>query len=377
MESVTYMKSNGTTDPSRGSRETTCSLTAKGGSRLTGLSNGAESKSFSIQRRNYLPCLCGNLVRTNRFKFHLDEQCSADPGYKSRVLVILLKYQKNRRCWLRADGIEGHAIPKWWIEVLAGTLKMEDLVFESPRPRGSMSPSAARAVSKQRLGSNNPMVRAAQKHEHDKLVAAARRLFLSGEMIGDIHKKMSAEFPGFRYSYSHIQAGSKIRGASKANATLAHLIGFPIEKIIQEASRRRGRKISEGQRKSEKFLRMASAQGASMTSGWRVSEAHKRLYDAVLPHDPRASMEHKLVAANGRMRSFDIYSPRLSAVLEMHGHVFHDPQRTTKGLLEMAKKNEKNDEFKKDLAESHGLRYFVFWDDTEANWSEQLDRLYE
>ena len=113
-----------------------------------------------------------------------------------------------------------------------------------------------------------------------------------------------------------------------------------------------------------------------MTSQWRVTKPHRRLYEMVLQYDPTAILEYR-IQINNRWKSFDVYSPKLNILIEMHGRIWHDLSSSTPGVKDICYKNIENDKIKKDFANSNGFGYEVFWDDEEANWPERLKNIYE
>ena len=77
-----------------------------------------------------------------------------------------------------------------------------------------------------------------------------------------------------------------------------------------------------------------------------------------------------------RYRSFDIYSPAANAAVEMHGRVWHDPEKTKPGIREIAQRNVVNDKLKQSIAERCGHRYVVFWDDECDQWFDAIRQMY-
>jgi predicted oxidoreductase (fatty acid repression mutant protein) len=84
----------------------------------------------------------------------------------------------------------------------------------------------------------------------------------------------------------------------------------------------------------------------------------------------------KKININGSWKSYDIWSPLLGAVIEMHGRVWHDPSHTKEGISHICSANTLNDEIKKKAAMASGFGYFVFWDDQESEWEMQLRGIY-
>jgi G:T-mismatch repair DNA endonuclease (very short patch repair protein) len=191
----------------------------------------------------------------------------------------------------------------------------------------------------------------------------------------DIYKNLNRTFPDFMYQFCEINAKTpEKRGHNQQNAVIAYLLDLPIEDIIAMNIKRRGLFISKGQKASPKCIENASKMGSQMLSKWRVTKPQKALFEMVKKYDKKAVMEYR-VKCFDRYRSFDIYSPRINTLIEMHGRVWHD--HTKEKLRELVTKNIKNDEFKKKIAEEIGKALVVFWDDQQEAWEETLRRVYE
>jgi hypothetical protein len=91
--------------------------------------------------------------------------------------------------------------------------------------------------------------------------------------------------------------------------------------------------------------------------------------------DPDASIEKRFTGPT-KSFSYDVFSPRINALIEMHGRVWHDLNATPPKLAKMVEKNVENDRLKEALAKAMKLRYEVFWDDQQDSWSEKLEELY-
>jgi hypothetical protein len=63
-------------------------------------------------------------------------------------------------------------------------------------------------------------------------------------------------------------------------------------------------------------------------------------------------------------------------VIEMHGYVWHDINKTRPSLIELVKTNIINDMFKKEEIIKLGFNYSVFWDDEINKWDEQIKQLF-
>lgn len=68
-----------------------------------------------------------------------------------------------------------------------------------------------------------------------------------------------------------------------------------------------------------------------------VVRPHMRLYDRIKAHDSSAVIEYA-VNIDGTYKRYDIYSPKINALIEMHGRVFHDLTMTKSGLRNIVTK---------------------------------------
>jgi hypothetical protein len=173
-------------------------------------------------------------------------------------------------------------------------------------------------------------------------------------------------FPDFMYGFADLNSGSR-RGFNAENTVLSHLTSIPVKSLIKMSHKQRGKHISKGQLASEKFKSFASKHAASLVSSLRVSKPQRILFEMFKSVDPHTKMEFGIATTRG-YKSFDFMVPSLNAVIEMHGRVFHDINKSPNGLKTLCKGNVQNDEFKKDVAIASGYNYFVFWDDETHTW---------
>jgi hypothetical protein len=328
-------------------------------------------------------CPCGDKVYVNVWKNNHLPKCRLAEIDQDKYHLIrnVLEIKTNQQfAWLKSEGQDALGNRDWYISVINGDTNLDDWSFESPRPPHHIRQIFIEKYKKARLGSNNPMVISRIKNYNiNDLKDFAKKEFNSGANIGTIKKKLLKQFPDFSYQFADIQppSTSKERGHSKNNLILSMLLDIPLETLVSEAAKRRGKQISVGQRGSEKFMRIASAIGASLISTRRVSAPQERLFDIIQKYDEDSVMEHKLILGNGRVRAVDIYSPKINAFIEMHGRVFHDRNKTRDNLVHIVARNEIADGEKKEFAESRGIGYYVFWDDEEKTWKDEVAKLYE
>ena len=322
-------------------------------------------------------CRCGATIRANRFKFHIDTQCKALPDDIKFMNFILAESRKTRFGWLKSEGLNALGNRHWWKSVIENKTTLEDWTLHTPRPQGVVTPKSAQQFRQDRSGIMNPACKNKTIYDLGVLRKFAKDLWKRDVPIGEMHKIMADEFPGFRFQFAdRIFGDEKKRGHNSKNGLLAYLLQMPIKRVVRKAAQLRGKKISAGQLGSEKFLEMASRVGSQMTSSFRVSKPQKILYNMVLQHDSAARMEFRIKMGR-KWRSFDIYSPKLNAVIEMHGRVWHDLSKTTEGLRKITEKNVTNDIFKQSIALAFGYKYFVFWDDQIPQWEIVLRGIYE
>jgi hypothetical protein len=75
-------------------------------------------------------------------------------------------------------------------------------------------------------------------------------------------------------------------------------------------------------------------------------------------------------------KSFDIYSPKIGALIEMHGDFWHKLGPKSQKMEPLIKSNIANDALKKAIAEAKGFKYIVFWQSEHPNWIQKIGELY-
>lgn len=341
---------------------------------------------MSYQRKHLvIECKCGKTMHFNVYKKHvLGSKCPCDNDAKRSMLDFLDLIRAHKFAWLKKDGLEAVSNTRWYDSVISGELSIDDWTFETPRPRGSMPPSKIKSMSEARRGTDNPGCKN-RIHEYsvEDIKRSAHEYLERMEHDPDLtalglHPFLSQLYPDYRYQFANLHKEAlTTRGDNYLNRLLADLVDMSISEWIRFTRLRRGKKIQKAQLASEKFRRVASKTAANMCSRFRVTKPQLYLFLMIRSIDPSAKLEQKLFDKTiHRYRSYDIYSPKLRALFEMHGRVWHDSTKTTPRLRELAVNNEKNDLLKKSIAERNGFQYIVFWDDECDRWSETLLSLY-
>lgn len=329
-----------------------------------------------------ISCQCGKSIKGNTIRRHLmANYCSSGDEWK-RLVVEMLGYAETRpKAWRRSDGVNGVLCRHWWISVLNKDSKMEDWVFSNPRKRGEMRLAGKVKLSEERKGLDNPACKVKNRNYNTEEIRLKAKELLRNFTVDDrltfksIFQGLSKSFPDFMYQFCGVEAvNPEKRGHNQQNAVIAYLLDLPIEQVISLNIKRRGLFISKGQKASEKCIESASKMGSQRVSKWRVTKPQQLLFEMVRVYDPDAVMEYRLKCSS-RYRSFDIYSPKINTLIEMHGRVWHDYSKDS--LRELVTKNIKNDEFKKKVAEEHGKDLLVFWDDQQETWEERVRSIYE
>lgn len=336
--------------------------------------------------RDRVICKCGANVTNNTYKIHLKSLCTLTNEQKAPILFLLEQKTKNHYGWLKKEGLNATRQKDWLSKVLDNKTKFEDWVFKSPRKKSYCTPNSLKRYSSERRGSNNPNVKAKLvNYAIEQLKIFAKEVFkecLENNIpLKQIHNKLEIEFPHYIYCFSdkvYPEENLK-RGYNRKNFILCELLGLEIYDWINMLAKSRGFFISKGQRKSKKFIERASNLGANMMSKMRVSNIQRELFEIIKENFDKEAILEKKIPVNGITKSYDIYSPKINAMIEMHGRVWHDPEfaKYKSYTKEICSSNVKNDAFKKALAVGLGFNYFVFWDNEKDKWEEELKRIYE
>lgn len=289
---------------------------------------------------------------------------------------ILLTARSHRWGWKVSLKENAVGVVGWWCDLIEMKSKLSDWTLSSPRPSNRVTPKAIENLKKNRTGANNPMVVFSRKdYDIGQLKTRAKELWDKDMQVGRIKEIIANEFPNFRYQFVEHDFCKKGRGYNKSNAILALLLDTTIENVINKGIKLRGKAISAGQKASKHFVAISSKHASTLVSSLRVSAPQKRLFDKIKKLDPQAKIEFSIKTNRG-YRVYDIYSPKINTLIEMHGVAFHRPGAAP-SLSEMVSKNIENDEYKRRFAIKNGYKFVVFWDDNEQNWDKAILEIYE
>lgn len=337
--------------------------------------------------RDRIICKCGANVTNNTYKIHLKNVCTLTSGQKEPILFLLEQKTKNHYGWLKKEGLNATRQKDWFLNVLDNKTKFGDWIFKSPRKKSYCTPNSLKRYSIERKGKNNPNVKSKFiNYQIGDLEISAKEIFkecLENNIpLKQVHNKLEINFPHYVYCFSgkiYPEENTK-RGYNRKNLIICELLNIHIDSFIIMLAKSRGYFISKGQRNSPKFLELASNQGASMISKFRVSNAQMELFSIIKENFDNNAILERQIPVNGITKSYDIYSPKINAMIEMNGRVWHDPvfaREKNKYMHDICASNIKNDVFKKALAIGLGFNYFVFWDNEKENWFNELKGIYE
>lgn len=335
---------------------------------------------MEMGRLKFLICECDREISIRALSRHLkSNRFLHSKTFIEKCISIIELAKKNRLAWKISEGVNATHNEYWCASVLMGESRLEDWTFDTPRACGQMSPISCKKISEERKGKNNPSVKDKPIYDISTLSHFAKQFYAdnsdSPTKYRDLKKKMKEKFPFFGFSFIGLWEHkiTSIRGHSRDNLILSILLDKKVDDIIEEKALDRGKLIQKGQAKSNKFQKMKTA-GRKALRGF-VTIPHCTLYNMILSVDENAKKEYQ-VDYGETWKSYDIYSPKLNMVMEMHGHIWHDPTKCKPNMLPLVNKNVKNDKIKEKLAESLGLRFTVFWDDQTDKWEKQIEELY-
>lgn len=328
-----------------------------------------------IPKRNRIQCECGRDSTANTLKQHiLSKKCTATQGHKDKVLQICkTAREQGSVAWRKSLGAE--AIRERWIEeVLEGRTNLQDWQFQCPRENAVVRPSTLAKYAIDRRGDGNPFSKVHRIRDLNPVIEYARQLWETVKVPGSkisilkMSQLITEKFGrGWRFN----------NNKSLSNADhISRILGIDRKIIDKIALKKQGELISEGQKNSPKYRAMASKCASEMTSTWRITRPQRELYEMIKAMDGDAKLEYREQLPDGRQVSFDVYSPRFNAFIEMHGRVWHDPQRTVPKLAHLVASNLVKDQAKKELAEKLCKQYRVFWDDERSYWETDIEQFF-
>jgi hypothetical protein len=327
-------------------------------------------------------CECGKHISARTAKVHL--RCSKTYHSESFIKYCLdiLEKSSTYSAWKKTEGEEALAIKNWGVKVLRKELSIDELVFERPRSLGIVRPSTLKRFSKDRTGINNPVSKKQPKYDTLKIKEFAKCNFITMQnnysKFRELSDLLEKKFPKYQFNIIkdiEMPELGRFRGYNKKNYILSYLLDMPIKDIVYLKSKDRGFYIKKGQQKSPNLIKIKNANKKKLNKNGFVSLHHRILYNMVLNLDPLAVME-KQIDYQDTWKSYDIYSPKINTLIEMHGHIWHSLEKCFKNIEEIVKKNVENDKIKKELANSMGIPVFVFWDNETHLWEQQLKDLY-
>jgi hypothetical protein len=336
-------------------------------------------KQKKLRHIRHIRCECDQAISIRALARHL--RAARWPHSKDFTdnCIKLINWQKiDRQAWLVTEGVNAKGDPHWVANVLNGECKLEDLVFVCPRPLGRNTPQALSKISKERVGKGNPSLKNKSIYNINEIAKWATLIFKNLGSDPARFKLLDAElnkkFPDYRYSFvGMFPKQENKRGYNRRNMILALIINKPIEWVVEQKGLDRGKFIQIGQRKSKKFDKMRCSGRGSLKSF--ISLPHYCLYNMILSVDPGAIMERQIDCGK-TWKSYDIFSPKLNMLIEMHGYVWHDWHKCKSKMLPLVEENVRNDVVKMLLADIHGYKLSVFWDDQTDKWEKQIKELY-
>lgn len=319
-------------------------------------------------RRQRIICPCGANVTGNTYKRHISSKyCTVSD--KETVLTVLKLKTKHTRAWLKAEGADAVNSINWYMSVIEGHSSLDEWSFVSPRPSGQVTPAQCKRMSTDRIGSRNPSVKS-KKFDFSKqdvldFIAILMEEFIANSSLcfGDLKKITDNKFPNFMYLFVDEKLTFR-----KLLLRYSSITEYELNQLIPT---RRGLRISIGQLASPTCRQKAAQTASKLFSKWRISFPHRVLYAMVKSIDPAAKMEFPIES-----KAYDIYSPLINVVIEMHGDFWHSISPKTGSMLPLIEKNIKNDEYKKSLAIINNFGYFVFWQSGWPDWPQKLRSLY-
>jgi G:T-mismatch repair DNA endonuclease (very short patch repair protein) len=220
---------------------------------------------------------------------------------------------------------------------------------------------------------------------YSEIKSRAKEMFETNSSMGEIFESLHKEFPQWqtwiRSFFTYELPSPPKRGFNVKNFKLSFLLDMRIEDLIEEGRKRRGLLISKGLNSSELHKSKASASAAKLQKN-KITKAQRILYEIITHFDPSATLEKTIKCSDGKIKSFDIYSPRIDGFFEMHGLIWHNftyassLKHSKPNFLKKVKQNIKNDKIKRALILSMDKKLYVFWDNKMMNWTKRLCAIY-
>jgi len=318
-----------------------------------------------------ITCDCGKEISSNTAKIHTQSpKCTLSPERKAELRELFATKTGHEWAWKRSGGVSAKRDTDWWISVMRKQTTIEDWSFVSPRNIGVMTPEGSDKLGISRRGALNPSVLSKSfpytKQQVTEFLSLMSEDFLYNDLcFKDLKPLVDRQFPNFMFLFSDEDDIVNFRTLFLRSADYDMTV---LDRLLKE---KRGRRISIGQKASDKCKRAAAFSASNLISRWRVTFPHRVLFELIQTLDPDATIEFKL-----RNKSFDIFSPKLNCLIEMHGDFWHKLTSKTGSMVELVKRNIKNDKAKKDIAIGEGYAYAVFWEGEHQLWEKQLYDLY-
>lgn len=332
---------------------------------------------------NKVTCECGRQISLRVLTRHVQSAVkSHSDRYVKHAIETVSLHRKYRSGWLKKEG-ENAIAQNWLPSVLRNETNLSDWVFQSPRKRGLCTPIFYENSSRHRIGKGNPAIKNKPMYKVEELANTAQAIWKtlekSGARLPELRKALEKSYPLWSYSLSGMFGQtSQFRGDNLPNKKLAYLLEITVKELISIAAKDRGKAIKIAQARpatKRKMLRSLQKPIKNQTARGYVSRAHLELFYMIQSVDPDSRIE-KQMKFKSTWKSYDIFSPKINALIEMHGRVWHDPQQTKPKIKHLAQQNSLNDKEKEDFAKKMGYNYIVFWDDMKDTWEQRIEQLY-
>lgn len=330
-----------------------------------------------------LKCECGIEIFSNVYSQHVkSKKCNLSNKTKDIIFSILMIKKKHQWAWKKSEGIEATCRIDWYRSVLNKETNIIDWSFTCPRPASTQTPSARKKISLSRTGLNNPSIKNKQKYELNQLKEILKREYNSiikeNRNVGDLIIFLKKNYKDIFYQLCEIKSNNIKRGFNKQNAKIAYLLDISLEELTNQAKKNRGHKIKLGQANSVTFFSIQSENAAKRLKKFNITIPQKILFQMIKSIDFNVEIQFS-IKKDKHYKVYDIYSPKINALIEMNGRVWHDETiKSIKNekLAKIVSKNKINDVLKEQIANSLSYKYITFWDDEILNWQEQIFDIY-